>query len=215
MCYHTAKQLRSCWVGNITQERVAAQWTERKRRSVMNQNIEIVIAITVCIAIFAAIAVFLIKKILPLMKGRPRAKLAKLEMDPDKWYQLRYTVEDRRAHRVFLTYRLHSSRTGGNVSQGISNLAGMAIAYECHIDGTKMINEIVGKGAEIPGQIDRMERLDYFSHVSFVGADYTKQATTPICGIMPRPAGTEILIKAKVSLNQFTDSSLLILFVSH
>ncbi len=185
----------------------------------MSENAHIIPTVIVGLAttlVIALVVFFKFRKTIGKAIGeRPREKLVQVEFLPDRPFELRYTFPESRIHRVFMEYRMHSVRTGGTVSRGMTGLAGLALTYECHLDGQKLFGETLGKGTELPCQVDRKENTEYMSSTSSGGSDYTRKGTFSVLNIGPKPVGSEFVITGAVKLNQFTEASLLELFISH
>ena len=166
----------------------------------------------------SAFGIFIAVKVIGRAKGavkdRPRERLVEIEAWPERPFELEYVVEKRAPLRLFLVYNVHSQRTGGTVSRGITGLAGLAVRFDFFVDGAKTASKVIGQGSELPCEVDYKEPLSFGKHVSTGGSDYHVKATMPVVDIGPRPAGTKLSLKGTVLLNQFTDASELTLFLS-
>ncbi len=176
------------------------------------EPIIIIVAVAVFLVAGAIGVVFFIRK---LSRGMPRGpRVVDIEATPSTPFKMAFKVPESTRYGIFLEYRMHAKRIGGTAEHGISGNAGMILSMDYTVAGKHIRSEKIGVGDELQDTVDAIAGPEYFASTSSGGSDYSRKATAPVVVFGPRPIGTEIEISGTVEHNQFTDTSMLILFAS-
>lgn len=172
-----------------------------------------IIGLIIVLLVAGVVMFFVMRKMLPgvfaTLKERPRGpRLAELEVESKVPFELSYTTQHAKEHRLFLAYRVQLIE-----GTGTSSNVGMIVSIDCHVDGEQVLHEKLGKGYSLQKAVDRMVTVDYYCTSSAVGSRYTRKATMLLTRLAPRPAGAAIVVKGVVEPNRFTDASKLTLFI--
>ncbi len=144
----------------------------------------------------------------------PRERLAEAQTQTGQPFELRYVLDREVPHHLFLEFHIRAETRRDWSSREVRSNAGFAVRFDAHVGGEHLCSHVVGRGEELPCEVDAIEPLLYDQKRNVRGSDYRLQATMKVASIAPRPAGTEVVIEGTVLVNPHTEASELKLFLS-
>ena len=148
--------------------------------------------------------------VLKLIQRLPGGKVAEVEADENRPFELRYATIEARSYRLCATIRYHG--TGGG---GIGDASYTCLECDLHVTAGDRVDadETVSFHKQTSEDADRVITTAYMSSELRDGSYLTRKGTYVLVEIPRCPAGTEIVVKGTFRPMPGTDVSMLDVFI--
>ena len=167
---------------------------------------ELIFIIVIAVVVLGGFVLLVGYGMKKLVGELPKGRIAEVEVDPGKPFELRFTPTDGVKRRLFLRYRLHSKGGGG----GLDNPEqGLVCDLEVDVGENMVVSEAVGFGKDMPERADREVTVKFNVSKEHSSSDFMETGTFVLADLGVCPAGSEIVVAGNIELAEMTEASLL------